>query len=208
MIAPDLACPERSRGATMLCFIFSDARITQKALDQALKSAAKDSFNCITIDGCMSTNDMVVFLANGLAGNELIDSHKNFAAFSKALNLVCLELAKMVVKDAEGATKFVQIKVEKAKNTEEAKKVAFSIANSNLFKTAIFACSPNVFGRIIAACGASGIEMREKDLKVNFSPLHKKEIDIRVALNRGKYNATVYTSDLTYAYVKINAEYN
>ncbi|TRZ49774.1 bifunctional glutamate N-acetyltransferase/amino-acid acetyltransferase ArgJ [bacterium] len=200
MIAPNLA--------TLLCFIFTDADITQGALKQALKIAADDSFNCITVDGCMSTNDMAMLLANGAAGNSLIDTDRNFGAFSKALNTVCLELAKMVVKDAEGATKFIQIRVENAKTGKEAKQVALSIANSSLFKTAMFASSKNILGRTVAAAGASGVDIKEEDLKISSSPLKKKEVNINVSLKRGKSSATVYTSDLSYEYVKINAEYN
>ena len=208
MIAPNLAYPERSRGATMLCFIFTDAWITQKALNKALDTSVGSSFNCITVDGCMSTNDSVMILANGAAGNALIERDQNFNAFVKALGIVCLKLAKMIVKDAEGATKFIQIKVSQAKNFAEAKRLALSIANSNLFKTAVFASSPNVFGRIIAGAGASGVEVKEEDLKIKFSPLNKKEVKIYVSLNRGKSTAIVYTSDLTYEYIKINAGYN
>lgn len=199
MIAPNLA--------TMLCFILTDANITQSAFNKALKIAVNNSFNCITVDGCMSTNDSVVMLANGLARNNLIDKDKNFDLFARALKLVCLELAKLIVKDAEGATKFIQIKVNKAKDFIEAKKIALAIANSNLFKTAMYGENPN-FGRIICAVGASGIDVKEKDLKIKVSPLEKKEINVEVAINRGKASAVVYTSDLTPEYIKINAEYN
>ena len=207
MIAPDMVHPERSRGATMLAFIFTDANITQRALDIALKESVNNSFNCITVDGCMSTNDSVMLLSNGAAGNITIDAGKNLVLFLNALNTVCLELAKMIVKDAEGATKFIQICVDKAKNFTQAKKAALYIANSNLFKTAIYGENPN-FGRIAAAVGASGIDVREEDLKIKASPLNKKDIYICVSINRGESSATVYTSDLTPEYIKINAEYN
>lgn len=199
MIAPQLA--------TMLCFIFTDANITQAALKLALRKCVDDSFNCITIDGCMSTNDSVMLLANGLAKNPLIDSGKNFTIFVKALNTVCLELAKLIVKDAEGATKFIKIKVSKAKSAAEAKKIAFSIANSNLFKTAVYGENPN-FGRIVASVGASGVTVKEKDLKISVSPLNKQEVVVEVSVNRGRACAVVYTSDLTPGYIKINAAYN
>jgi len=199
MIAPELA--------TMLGFIFTDANITQKALLKALKIAVADSFNCITVDGCMSTNDTVAILANAACGNSLIDTGRHFALFVKALSLICLELAKMIVRDAEGATKFIRVTVERAKNFSEAKKAALGIANSNLFKAAVYGENPN-FGRIAAAVGASGVDLKEKDLKIKVSPLTKKEIDVCVSLNRGNYSAIVYTSDLTPEYVKINAEYN
>jgi len=199
MIAPDMA--------TMLAFILTDANITQRALKKALKISVRDSFNCITVDGCMSTNDTVAILANASSGNELIDSGRNFNLFVKALKLACLELAKMIIRDAEGASKFIQIRVEGARDFGEAKKVALCIANSSLFKTAAYGGNPN-FGRIVAAVGASGIETKEKDLKIKVSPLHKKEIGVGVSLKRGKAHATVYTSDLTPEYIKINAEYN
>jgi glutamate N-acetyltransferase/amino-acid N-acetyltransferase len=199
MIAPNMA--------TMLAFIFSDVNITQGALNKALDICVEKSFNSITIDGCMSTNDTVGLLANGEAGNDLVDTEKHFNLFAKALGVVCLELAKMIVKDAEGATKFIQIKVNGARDFCEARRIALTIANSNLFKTAMFGENPN-FGRIAAAVGASGVEIKEKDLKIKVSPLHKKDIDIYVSINRGSASAVVYTSDLSPEYIKINAEYN
>lgn len=200
MIAPDMA--------TLLCFIFTDANISKNALDLSLKNAAAESFNCITVDGCMSTNDSIMLLANAAAGNILITQDKYFDMFCKGLNKVCIELAKMVVRDAEGATKFVQINVNQAKSFKEAKCIALNIANSVLFKTAMFASSRNVVGRIVAATGASGIEIREEDLRIKYSPLQKKDVFIDVFLKRGDKKATVYTSDMSYEYVKINAEYN
>ncbi|MBL7151131.1 MAG: bifunctional glutamate N-acetyltransferase/amino-acid acetyltransferase ArgJ [Candidatus Omnitrophica bacterium] len=199
MIAPELA--------TMLVFIFSDANISAGALERALQEAAESSFNCISVDGCMSTNDSVFLLANGASGCALIDNQKNFNLFSNALNKVCLELAKLIIRDAEGATKFIKIQVGRAKNYAQAKKAALAIANSVLFKTAIYGENPN-FGRIVAAIGSSGIEVREKDLNIRLSSLNKREINVYVSLQRGKASATVYTSDLTPEYVKINAEYN
>jgi len=200
MIAPDMA--------TMLCFIFTDAQITQGALNKALKSAVEKSFNCITVDGCMSTNDAVMVLANGMAGNKIINTGSSFSGFCSALNKVCLELAKMVIRDAEGATKFVHIKVAQAKSVKEAKAAALGIANSALFKTAMFASSPNIIGRIVAAVGASGIMVKEQGLRIKHSPLKNKEIEIEVSLGAGKCKSEIYTSDLSYEYVKINAEYN
>ena len=199
MIAPNMA--------TMLCFIFTDASITKEALNKALKIAVDKSFNCITVDGCMSTNDSVILLANGSCGNDTIDTNKHFGLFLGALSRACLELARMIVKDGEGASKFIKIKVQKAKSFSEAKTIALNIANSNLFKTAIYGENPN-FGRIVAGVGASGINVQEKDLKVKVSPLNKKEINVDVSINRGNASAIVYTSDLTPEYVKINAGYN
>ena len=200
MIAPNMA--------TMLCFILTDARITQRALSKALASCVDNSFNCITVDGCQSTNDTIITLANDAARNSLIDTdNKYFNLFLKALNIVCLELAKLIIKDAEGATKFIQIKVRKAKNFAQARQVALNIANSNLFKTAMYGENAN-FGRIIAAIGASGIAVEEKGIKIKVSPLNKKEINVDVSIKQGKACAVVYTSDLTCEYIKINAEYN
>ncbi|MFH1440588.1 MAG: bifunctional glutamate N-acetyltransferase/amino-acid acetyltransferase ArgJ [Candidatus Omnitrophota bacterium] len=200
MIAPNMA--------TMLCFIFTDANITQRVLDLALTSAVDNSFNLITVDGCMSTSDSVMLLANGQAKNSLIDTDKYFNDFCKAINMVCFELAKMVVKDGEGATKFIRIEVNEAKNYSEARKVGLSIANSNLFKTAMYASSLNVKGRIIASVGSAGVDLKEKDLKIKFSDLKKKDIEVKVSLAKGKSEVVIYTSDLSHEYVKINAEYN
>jgi glutamate N-acetyltransferase/amino-acid N-acetyltransferase len=199
MIAPKMA--------TMLGFIFTDARISQRALFKALGIAVENSFNCITVDGCMSTNDSVIVLANSAAGNPQIEQGRSFNAFLSALNTVCLELAKMVVKDAEGATKFIKIKVKQAKNFKEARALALQIANSDLFKTAAYGENPN-FGRIVAAAGASGVSLSEKNLKIKVSPLKKKKIEVSVSIGRGNAEAVVYTSDLTPQYIKINAEYN
>ncbi len=194
--------------ATMLCFIFTDAAIARKALESALKIAVADSFNCITVDGCMSTNDMVSVLANGAAGNPAITAGKNLKIFSAALKEVCLALAKMMVRDGEGATKFITIKVNKAASTADARRIALAVANYALFKTAIFAQSRNFYGRTVAACGASGARIDPARLKVWASPLEKKDITVTIDVNLGNSAATVYTSDLTYEYIKINAEYN
>jgi glutamate N-acetyltransferase/amino-acid N-acetyltransferase len=200
MIAPNLA--------TMLCFILTDANITRGALQTALKGAVEESFNCITVDGCMSTNDTVFIMSNSCAGNpEIEKGNGDFEKFFYALRSVCLDLAKMIVRDAEGATKFIQIRVKQARSFQEAKRVALSIANSNLFKAAMFGSSRNL-GRIVAAVGASGIEVKEQNLRLSVSSLNKKDIYVEVGLGRGRREATVYTSDLTPEYVKINAEYS
>lgn len=199
MIAPKMA--------TMLCFIFTDARISQLALHRALSIAVENSFNCITVDGCMSTNDSVILLANSAADNPRIEEGRSFNSFINALNAVCLELAKLIVKDAEGASKFIQIKVREAKSFKEARAIALQIANSNLFKTAVYGENPN-FGRIVAAAGASGASIDEKGLKIKVSALKKREIEVDVSVGQGKAEAVVYTSDLTPEYIKINAEYS
>ncbi len=199
MISPDMA--------TLLVFILTDFDLSRPLLRNALKEAVDGSFNCITVDGCMSTNDSVILLANGAASGKRPSGKEGLKLFSKALNLLSLELAKMIVKDAEGATKFIEIKVEGAKDFNQARRAALSIANSSLFKTAVYGENPN-FGRIAAAVGASGVKASEKHLEIKVSPLRKKDITVNVALGAGKANAVVYTSDLTPEYIKINAEYN
>ncbi|TAM41275.1 bifunctional glutamate N-acetyltransferase/amino-acid acetyltransferase ArgJ [bacterium] len=199
MIAPNMA--------TLLCFIMTDADISKAALNKALTCAVENSFNRITVDGCMSTNDTVAVLANGAAGNKQIAGGKNLRDFSGALGEACLELAKMVVKDAEGASKFIQIDVSGAKDQGEAKVAALSIANSVLFKTAVFGENPN-FGRVAQAVGASGIKIKEGQLKIKLGSLKGKQVKLKVDLSRGKAKTVVFTSDLTPEYVKINAEYN
>jgi len=198
MIAPDMA--------TMLCFIMTDAAISKQVLDKSLTQAVDKTFNCISVDGCMSTNDTVLILANGAAGNKLITG-RELEIFNQALEEVCMELAKMVILDAEGATKFIQIDVSEAKDFKEAKKAALSIANSMLFKTAVFGENPN-FGRIAAAVGSSGFEIKEEQLKIKLGPLKGKNVKVTVSLSRGKASCTVFTSDLSPEYIKINAAYN
>jgi glutamate N-acetyltransferase/amino-acid N-acetyltransferase len=146
-------------------------------------------------------------LANGAAGNHLIERGKSLDLFVRALCLVCLELAKMIIQDAEGATKSIQIKVTAAKNKNEAKQVALAIANSSLFKTAMYGENPN-FGRIVAGIGSSGVKIKERDLKIRVSSLNSDEIKVKVSINRGRSAITIYTSDLSPEYIKINAEYN
>lgn len=199
MIAPNMA--------TMLVFIFTDANISQALLNKALRSATDSSFNCITVDGCMSTNDSVIMLANSQAGNKIIRSGKYAQLFTRALQCLCLDLAKKIVKDAEGATKFITIKVSGARNPAQARLAGLSVANSSLFKTAVYGQNPN-FGRIVAAIGACGVAIKEKKFKMKISPLDKRNIDVEVFLGLGKSSVTVYTSDLTPEYIKINAEYN
>jgi glutamate N-acetyltransferase/amino-acid N-acetyltransferase len=199
MIAPQMA--------TMLCFIMTDAAISQAALNQALTAAVDKSFNCISVDGCMSTNDTVLILANAAAKNKVITQGKDLQNFTQALESICLDLAKMVVTDAEGATKFIQIDVTQARNMQQAKSVALSIANSALFKTAVYGQNPN-FGRVAAAVGASGFKIKEEQLKIKLGALKGKNVKLSVSLSAGRAKCTVYTSDLTPEYIKINAAYN
>lgn len=199
MIAPKMA--------TLLVFILTDANINTTVLKGFLRSSVEKSFNSITVDGCMSTNDSVILLANAAAGNKVVSQLGGSKVFLKALDSVCVELAKMIVKDAEGANKFIEIKVSGAKTLKDAKTAALAVANSNLFKTACYGENPN-FGRIVSAIGASMVEVREDKLKIRVSPLHKKNILVEVSLGEGRYHTVVYTSDLTPEYIKINAEYN
>lgn len=219
MIAPNL------KSATMLAYIFSDARITSSAAKKAIAEAVESSFNSITVDGCMSTNDTVVFMANGKAENRIIkEGSSDFRKFSSCLKEICLELAKMIVRDGEGATKFIKINVAGSKSLSEAKRLAFSVANSNLFKCAMFGSDPN-WGRIMAALGSVDSQARPEkiDVMLNKRAVVKKgapvavnkkgflkspEITVDVNLNMGKYSASVYTSDLSYGYVRINTDYN
>ncbi len=200
MIQPNLA--------TMLCFITTDAAISAKLLKKALANAVDASFNCITVDGCMSTNDMVTIMASGLAGNPTIaHANKDYETFSQGLNFVCLSMAKKIIDDAEGGTKFICVTVTGAKTEQQAKAAAMAVANSNLVKCAAFASDPN-WGRVAAAVGSAGLNVTEKNLKIHFSSFKKKNIDIFVDLNLGKEQSTVYTSDLSLEYVKINGRYN
>ena len=200
MIAPNLA--------TMLCFIVSDADISQAALKAALSAAVARSFNCISVDGCMSTNDSVLAMSNACAKNPQIKkTGQGFKKFSAALNALCLDLAQMIVRDAEGATKFIQIRVKEAASFPEARQVALSIANSSLFKAAMSSGRRNP-GRVAAAVGASGIAIKEKDLRISFRWQGKKDIYLDVALKRGRQEAVIYTADLTPQYIKINAQYS
>ena len=199
MIAPDMA--------TMLCFITTDVLIAYSSLKAALEEAVNTSFNMLSIDGCMSTNDSVIILANGLAGNRPISlNDRNFIKFKTALKKICLALARMIVSDAEGASKCITIKVIGAKNNQEAKKAGLAVANSNLFKAAVYGRNRNL-GRIIAAIGASGARSKE-DIAIACSSLKKKDVRVKVDLKIGPGEATVYTSDLTPEYIRINAQYS
>jgi glutamate N-acetyltransferase/amino-acid N-acetyltransferase len=221
-----MICPHLEKQATMLAFVLTDAAISKPLLNSALSSAVGNSFNSITIDGCMSTNDTVLVLANGAASNSPIkNKDKHFELFSNALSYVCLQLSEKIIEDAEGLTKVIDILVKGAKNIEEAKSAADSIANSNLFKTAMFGGNPN-WGRIVAAIGAAGIVLNQERLDISFNR-HKifsdgkiipiknrdflvksKAIKVEVDLKRGKFSKNILTSDLTPKYVHINAEYN
>ncbi|MFC1704961.1 bifunctional glutamate N-acetyltransferase/amino-acid acetyltransferase ArgJ [Nanoarchaeota archaeon] len=207
--------------ATMLAFIMTDAEISSDKLKKMLKKSVDKSFNMLSIDQDMSTSDMTIIMANGLAGK--VDEIK----FQEALDKVCIYFAKLMAKDGEGATTAITVNVQGAKTEEAAKKAAKSIINSNLVKCAVFGNDPN-WGRIIGALGCAGVgidpnkvdigfgdmKIAENGLATDFDKkkasnmLKEKEIIINIDLKQGKHNATAYGCDLTYDYVKINAEYH
>jgi glutamate N-acetyltransferase / amino-acid N-acetyltransferase len=217
MIKPDMA--------TMLTYVATDARIAQQELDDMLKRLVATSFNCITVDGDTSTNDSCVLIATGASG-VAIDG--NNAAFRTALTQLFEQLAQAIIRDAEGATKFVEITVEGAASERDARLMAFTIAESPLVKTALFASDPN-WGRFIMAIGRSPVEHIEVDRidlflgsvrllhqglpdpayqeSLGQAEMSRAEVAIRVNLNLGEASARIWTSDLSYEYVKINAEY-
>ncbi len=213
--------------ATLLSFVLTDADIDDQAMKRALREAVDQSFNAISVDGCMSTNDTVLILANGLAGNRKIrTSTRDFAVFAGMLTEVMTELAKSIVRDGEGATKLIEIVIEGAKTTGEAKAVAYQIARSNLVKTAFYGGDPN-WGRVISAVGAAGVPINGDAVELYFDGLplfkqgrgitshlqelaevmKKEQIKVLVKLGQGTKGFRVYSSDLTVDYVKINAHY-
>ena len=194
--------------ATMLAAVTTDCAISAPMLKLALKEAVGMSFNMITVDGCMSTNDMVSVMANGMAGNAMISARgKAYDVFVEALKAVCLKLAKDIVIDGEGASKFFEIRVTGAKNVKQARDAAMKVANSNLVKTADYTDNPN-WGRVAAAIGACGFsQVTETTLKIDFS-VKKNTIYINADLGLGQAAATVYTCDLTHKYIDINGNYN
>jgi glutamate N-acetyltransferase/amino-acid N-acetyltransferase len=219
-----MICPNM---ATMLAFLTTDARIGPELLQRLLRDSVDKSFNMITIDGDTSTNDMAVILANGLSGGaEITEGSGDCVSLAAALDFVTGELAKMIAKDGEGATKLVAISVEGAGSFPEAKQVAFAVANSALVKTALFGQDPN-WGRIAAAVGTSGVEVKEEKLAISIGNLmvcnngvgadfsmrkarqllSAPEVEITINLNQGRQQARVYTCDLSCDSVKINAKY-
>ena len=217
MIHPDLA--------TMLCFIATDASVNDDFLQSALQKAVDASFNMLSIDGETSPSDCVFLLANGLAGNPPI-SFNNGEAFQKALDEVCIYLAKSIARDGEGATKLIEITIEGATNQAEARQAARTIASSPLVKAAIHGSDPN-WGRIVAALGRSGVEVIENKLDVHLNDtcvmkqgcpssfsqeemrlaLRNDNVLIRLRLNLGDGEATAWGCDLSEEYVRINSEY-
>ena len=214
--------------ATMLGFIATDAGIPQADLDTMMRRIADQSFNCITIDGDTSTNDSFIVMASGVSGVQCAAGTVEFAAIEAALTAVAQELAQLIVRDGEGATKFIRIAVEKAASVAEAKTIAYSVAHSPLVKTAFFASDPNL-GRILAAIGyaqVDGLDVNAIDVYLddvhvataggrhpNYTEaqgqavMNQSEITVRIVLNRGSANGNVWTCDLSHDYVSINADY-
>ncbi|MDP2111666.1 MAG: bifunctional glutamate N-acetyltransferase/amino-acid acetyltransferase ArgJ [Thiobacillus sp.] len=216
--------------ATMLGYVATDAAVAPDLMPQLVKDVADVSFNCVTVDGDTSTNDSFILIATGQAANaEISDATgADYAALKAALSEVAIELAQAMARDGEGATKFITVAVEGGRDRAECKQIAYAIARSPLVKTAFFASDPNL-GRILAAIGYAGVT----DLDVNTlqvylgdvlvaekggraasyteaqgaAVMREADITVRVALNRGNVNATVWTCDFSYDYVKINAEY-
>ncbi len=212
--------------ATLLAYVATDAKVDAKMLQTMLQQSTDDSFNSITVDGDTSTNDSLVLMATGQSGVEI--NTNNQATFQQALDELLQQLAHNIIRDGEGATKFVSVHVTQANSKDEAREVAYTVAHSPLVKTALFACDPN-WGRILAAVGRSQIDqldvnkvslwLGDTQLLENGMPaasyteekgqveMNQEEIAITIQLGRGDTDTTVWTNDLSYEYVKINAEY-
>jgi glutamate N-acetyltransferase / amino-acid N-acetyltransferase len=235
MIQPGMSASGRRPAAmplhaTMLCFITTDAAIQAQALRSSLEEAVARSFNRITVDGDMSTNDTVLVLANGLAENEKLETgNPKLETFQAALNHVCLELAKMIIRDGEGVTRFITVRVNGARNFADADAAARAVANSSLVKTSWFGGDPN-WGRIIDALGYSPAKIVEEKVDIGYSApdsreiiwslkrgqptpatfkqlcaaVAPKEFDLHISLNLGRASALMYASDLTEEYVEFN----
>lgn len=218
----------RPNMATMLCYITTDIAIDQTLLQKAVSGCVEKSFNMISVDGDMSTNDMVIVLANGEANNaKITEENADYQIFFDKLMMLCTELAKQIAADGEGASKFLTINVKGAKSFADAKTVGMAIANSPLVKTAFFGEDPN-WGRVICAVGYSGADMVPEKTVVKFGGItifangtsatydekalahvmKEKDIVIDIELNMGQEDATVWSCDLSYEYVKINGEYH
>lgn len=226
MIHPEM---KTEKHATMLCFIATDASISKKMLEEALSEAIGDSFNAISVDGDMSTNDTCFILANGLAGNRTIRAKGvDFRKFADALKYMASELAKRMVKDGEGATKVIEIKVVGAKSDADARKIARKVSTSNLFKCAVNGGDPN-WGRIAASAGAAGVEFDPDRTDIYIGKIKalsngmsvkdfdrpgarkiflKEYVPIRLDLKAGRSSATAWSCDFSKEYVAINADYS
>lgn len=219
MIAPNMA--------TMLAYILTDAEVEPGALNAILRRSAEETFNRITVDGDMSTNDTVLFLANGVAGNSPVkQGSTEEGVLRQAAQRIMKELALKLVEDGEGTTKVVEIRVEGSRSLTEAKKVALAVANSKLVKTAFFGADPN-FGRIMAAVGYAGVPLKPERVDVSFDRvkvvrkgvginskdqaasrvLRRTSFSVRIHLHQGKESVSVWTSDLGHQYIRINSAY-
>ncbi len=230
MIQPLMRAPQKGLHATMLAFVTTDAAISASGLRECLSAAVEQSFNRITVDGDMSTNDSVIALANGLARNRRLDRvSPHRTKFQGALNFVCLELAKMIVRDGEGISRVIRLQIDGARNKVEAEAAARAVANSALVKTSWCGGDPN-WGRILCAVGYSAARIDESKVDIGYAAsgsnrvvfacrngqptsvamqqlahiTSAKEFDIHVRLRRGKSNFVLYASDLTEAYVSFN----
>jgi glutamate N-acetyltransferase/amino-acid N-acetyltransferase len=213
--------------ATMLAFVMTDAAIEPEVLDSLFRGAVGVSFNAISVDGCMSTNDTALILANGVAGNRPIGRRGGGrGVFAGLLTELLSELARAMVRDGEGATKGIELTVEGAASARDARRIAYAVANSSLVKTAFFGGDPN-WGRIISAAGSLGIDLPVERVRLFFEDvplfdrgqgiagreaelaaiMSRPEIRVRLLLGMGKSRQVIYFSDLTYDYVKINAHY-
>lgn len=217
--------------ATMLGFITTDVSISQELLDFALHEAVTDSFNMISVDGDTSTNDMVIVLANGQAENPTITSKdENYQVFFEGLHAVCMSLAKQIVRDGEGATKLLEVRIQSAKSKEQARALIKSIITSSLVKTAFFGEDPN-WGRLLAAMGYAGAPFDASRVRIRFVSdkgqvmlmdesepfpfdehlakrvLSARDIEVVIDLNEGSSEAVGWGCDLSYEYVRINGEY-
>ena len=214
--------------ATLLTYVMTDALVDAKALNTVFRQVIDSTFNAVSVDGCMSTNDTAIILANGLAGNNPLErAQARLQRFREMLTDVLAELAQAVVRDGEGATKLIKIIVEGAKSKSDARRVAYSVANSNLVKTAFFGEDPN-WGRIISAVGASGVALEKEKVTLSVGNMvlftqeapadfqlarlkeviHKGEIEVRIALGGGDKSFEMCTSDLSHEYVEINSSYS
>ena len=213
--------------ATMLAFLTTDAEVAADDLSALLKSVANASFNRITVDGDQSTNDTLLMLANGASGVSLAPGDARWDTFADAVRELCMELARMMVKDGEGATKVVTVNICGAADADDAEKVARAIANSSLFKTACYGEDPN-WGRVIAAVGYSGAQMDESLTEIRFDDevaysrgtvadsealsrleavMKQDDFTVTVDMGLGDAESTVLTCDFSLDYVRINSEY-
>jgi glutamate N-acetyltransferase/amino-acid N-acetyltransferase len=213
--------------ATLLAFVMTDADIDNHYLNCVFKQAVNRSFNAITVDGCMSTNDTAIILANGIAGNKKINrGSRNASLFMEMLFSVLSDLSMAIVRDGEGATKVIEIIVDEAKSVYDAKKVSYAIANSNLVKTAFYGGDPN-WGRIISAAGSAGINFPVDAVKLYFENIpvfargcginghernlaeimSREHVRVRLQLGMGNKSFKICASDLSMEYIKINAHY-